>query len=101
MLNKFFLKLIRSVFKLILPLIFKVFLKLKVNRRVINYLENKSYCSNNKYNFSNIIKKYLGNNKIISLDVGAQDGFNTDNFFPSRYKFPIFCSSSHHCWPII
>ena len=52
-----------------------------MNRRAINYLENESYFSNNKYNFSEIIKKYLGKDKIISLDVGAQESFNTDNFF--------------------
>ncbi len=86
MLNKFFSKLTKSIFKLILPSISKLFLKLRVNRRAINYLENESYFSNNKYNFSEIIKKYLGKDKIISLDVGAQDGFNTDNFFPSRYN---------------
>ena len=28
----------------------------------------------------------LKNKKIISLDVGAQGGFNSDNFFPSRYN---------------
>ena len=80
--NKFF----RSLAKFILPLIFRVLIKLKLNRRVINFLNEKSYKSNEKYDFVNTIKNLLKNKKIISLDVGAQGGFNSDNFFPSRYN---------------
>ena len=32
------------------------------------------------------IKGLLKNEKIISLDVGAQGGFNSDKFFPSKYN---------------
>ena len=28
----------------------------------------------------------LGKDKILALDVGAQGGFNSDNFFPSKYN---------------
>lgn len=71
--------------KLMLPLIFKLLLKLKLNRRVINFLDNESYFSNKIQNFSNIIEQLLGGKKLIALDVGAQGGFNSDKFFPSRY----------------
>ena len=80
--NKFF----RSLLKIILPGIFKVLIKLKLNRRVINYLSEKSYKSNNQYNFIDIINKLLKKEKIISLDVGAQGGFNSDNFFSKKYN---------------
>ena len=62
----------RSLIKIILPFFFKIFITLRVNRRVINYLNEKSYLSNNKYNFSPLIKKFLKDIKIIALDVGAQ-----------------------------
>ena len=73
--------------EIILPLIFKALINLKLNRRVINFLSEKSYKSNNKYNFIKIIDHLLGNKKIIALDVGAQGGFNSDNFFSHKYNY--------------
>ena len=80
--HKFF----RSLIKIILPLLFKVLIKLKLNRRVINFLNERSYNSNNKYDFEKIIENLLERKKIIALDVGAQGGFNSDNFFPKKYN---------------
>ena len=76
----------RSLVKRILPLIFKILIKLKSNRRVINFLNERSYFSNEHYDFSRLVKDYIKNNKIIALDVGAQGGFNSDNFFPKKYN---------------
>jgi len=87
--KKLISKFTRSLAKIILPLLFKILIKLKINRRVINYLNEKSYFSNNIHNFNMIIKDLLKNKKIISLDVGAQGGFNSDNFFHKRYE-PFF-----------
>ena len=70
-----------------MPTIFKILIKLKLNRRVINFLSDRSYNSNNLYDFTKIIKNILNENKIIALDVGAQGGFNSDNFFPKKYNF--------------
>jgi FkbM family methyltransferase len=80
-------KISRSLVKLILPIIFKILVKFRLNRRVINFLSDKSYRSNDQYNFTRLISGLLKNEKIISLDVGAQGGFNSDKFFPSRYNF--------------
>ena len=79
-------KISKSLIKLILPLIYKILIKFKLNRRVINFLSDKSYRSNEKYNFTSLISDLLKNEKIISLDVGAQGGFNSDKFFPSKYN---------------
>ena len=76
----------RSFIKIVLPFFFKILIIFKINRRVINYLNEKSYFSNNKYNFSPLIKKILKDIKIIALDVGAQGGFNSDNFFSKKYN---------------
>tara|TARA_B100001063_G_scaffold138072_1_gene129044 strand:- start:175 stop:1122 length:948 start_codon:yes stop_codon:yes gene_type:complete len=86
MLKKIILKLFRSLIKIILPIVFKILIKLKLNRRVINFLNDKSYNSNNSYNFTKTIKNILNDKKIIALDVGAQGGFNSDNFFPKKYN---------------
>ena len=37
----------KKLTKIILPVIFKILIKLKLNRRVINFLNDKSYNSNN------------------------------------------------------
>ena len=58
-----------------------------LNRRVINFLNEKSYFSNNNYDFSSIIKSIIKDEKIIALDVGAQGGFNSDNFFQKYHCF--------------
>ena len=85
MLKKKLLKISRSIIKILLPLIFKIFIKFKINRRVINYLQDRSYFSNEKYDFSKIIHGLLKSEKLIALDVGAQGGFNSDGFFPKKY----------------
>ena len=79
-------KISRSLIKLILPIIYKILITFKLNRRVINFLSDKSYRSNDQHNFTNFISDLLKNEKIISLDVGAQGGFNSDKFFPSKYN---------------
>ena len=86
MLKNKIVKLSRSLLKIILPLIFKILIKLKLNRRVINFLNDRSYNSNNYYDFTKIIQNILNDKKIIALDIGAQGGFNSDNFFPKKYN---------------
>lgn len=86
MLTKKFFKFSRSFIKLILPLLYRIFQTLRVNRRVINFLEERSFNSNNVYDFSPSIQKLLSGTKIIAIDVGAQGGFNSDNFFPKKYN---------------
>ena len=80
------MKLSRSLLKIILPTIFKILIKLKLNRRVINFLNDKSYNSNNSYDFTKTLKNILNDKKIVALDIGAQGGFNSDNFFSKKYN---------------
>ena len=44
--KKIIYKFFKSAIKLILPIIFKILIKLKINRRTINFLNEKSYKSN-------------------------------------------------------
>ena len=84
--KKQILKLFRSLSKFVLPILFKILINLKLNRRFINFLNEKSYRSNDVYNFNELIKNLLKHEKIVALDVGAQEGFNSDNFFPNKYN---------------
>ena len=79
-------KLGRSILKLILPVIYKLLIFFKLNRRVINYLEEKSYFSNQSHEISYILRDLLKDKKLIALDVGAQGGFNSDEFFEKKYN---------------
>ena len=84
--KKKILKLIKSLSKIFFPIFFKILINLKLNRRTINFLSEGSYKSNEKYDFNKLINKLLEGKKIITLDVGAQGGFNSDNFFPNKYN---------------
>ncbi len=84
--NKFLSKLPRSLVKLILPFFSKLFIKLRVNRRIINFLAEKSYYANNHYDFSKKISQLIPEEKLTALDIGAQGGFNSDNFFHKKYE---------------
>ena len=86
MLKKKLIRISSSIIKILLPLIFKILMKLKVNRRVINYLHERSYFGNQKHDFYEIIRTLLKSEKLIALDVGAQGGFNSDIFFPKKYN---------------
>lgn len=76
----------KSITKIILPLIYKILKFLKGNTRAINFLNEKKVNSNNSYNFEKDIHKLLGNKKLIGLDIGAQGGFNSDNYFLKKYN---------------
>ncbi len=86
MIKKKKFKFARSIVKLLLPLLSIILIKFKINRRIINYLNEKSYFSNNDYDFRDIIQNQLKQKKLIALDIGAQGGFNSDNFFPKKYN---------------
>ena len=84
--KKILLKFNRSIGKLIFPFLAKLFILMRVNRRAINYLSLKSFEANNSYNFIKIIENLLQKEKLIAIDIGAQGGFNSDNFFPKKYE---------------
>ncbi len=86
MVSKYFFKFSRSLIKIILPALTKIFIFLRVNKRVENFLNEKSHRANDYYDFSKIILDQLGSKKIIALDIGAQGGFNSDYFFPKKYN---------------
>ncbi len=79
-----------SVSKLLIPFFYKIFKLLKSNTRVINYFYDKNSAANNVYNFQNEINNLLKSKKLVALDVGSQGGFNSDEFFPSKYNNNFF-----------
>ncbi len=82
-----FLKKIRtSITKIILPFFSKILWVLKANTRTVNFLNDKRRVANNDYNFSSIINEVLKEDRLIGMDVGAQGGFNSDEFFSKKYN---------------
>ena len=82
----FLRKLRISIAKVIIPVLYKIILLLKANTRAINLFNEKRKNANNTYNFQKSIEELLGDKKLIGLDVGAQGGFNSDEFFPKKYN---------------
>ena len=76
----------KSLSKILLPLLFKIFFFLKINRRAANFFYEKGYFANNNHNFLDLINFLLNQKKIVALDVGAQGGFNSDQFISKKYN---------------
>ena len=72
--------------KILFPLLFKIFFFFKINRRAVNFFSEKGFFANNNHNFTDLINFLLNQKKIIALDVGAQGGFNSDQFIPNMYN---------------
>ena len=83
---KFTEKFGKSFSKFLLPAMFKIFAIFKINHRAINYFSDKRFFSNNSHDFRNTIESLLNKKKIVTLDVGAQGGFNSDFFIPDKYN---------------
>ena len=67
-------------------MLFKIFFFFKINRRAINFFSEKSFFANNNHNFVGLINSLLIKKKLLALDVGAQGGFNSDQFVSSKYN---------------
>ena len=75
-----------SLSKILFPFLSKIFFFFKINRRAANFFYEKSFFANNNHNFTYLIDLLLNKEKIIALDVGAQGGFNSDQFILSKYN---------------
>ena len=75
-----------SITKIILPILFRLFVFFKINSRTVNYLNEKKQKLNDVYNFEESLKKLIDKKKLIGLDVGSKGGFNSDIFFPKKYE---------------
>jgi len=84
--KKFTEKVGKSFSKILFPLLFKIFFFFKINRRAVNFFSEKSFFANNNHNFIDLISFLLNQKKIVALDVGAQGGFNSDQFISSKYN---------------
>ena len=84
--RKFIKKIGKSFSKILFPVLFKIFFFFKINRRAINFFSEKSFFANNNHNFVGLINSLLIKKKLIALDVGAQGGFNSDQFVSSKYN---------------
>lgn len=69
-----------------MPIISRVFVKFKLNSRIINQL-NKLHSESHKFdNHNGFILKVLNKKKLAALDVGAQGGFFNSDIFPKKYN---------------
>ena len=85
MISRFLYRLLCKLTYLITPLRSKILTIFKLRSRVINQLTSLRLKANKSENYSNLVSKLLLNEKIVTLDVGAQGGFN-ENIFPKKYN---------------
>ena len=83
---KFLHRQLSKIIRLFVPLIFRFFLALRLNSRIINQLNNLRLQSHRIANYNSIVSKLLLNKKLIALDVGAQGGFLNNSIFPKKYN---------------
>ena len=85
MISRFLYRLLCKLTYLITPFRSKILTIFKLRSRVINQLTSLRLKANKSENYSNLVSKLLLNEKIATLDVGAQGGFN-ENIFPKKYN---------------
>jgi FkbM family methyltransferase len=83
---RFFYRLFSKIIYFLIPIIFKVFILLRVNSRILNQLNKLRHDVHLADDYVNLLKKILGGNKLKALDVGAQGGFFNAHIFSSKYN---------------
>ena len=93
MIKLIFSKILKSTYRLFskiiyfcIPFFSKIFISLRLLSRIINQLNKIRSESHKIDNHSNFVSKLLSNNKLSSLDVGAQGGFFNESIFPQKYN---------------
>ena len=82
---RFFYRLLSKIIYFFIPIIFKIFIILRLNSRIINQFNRLRHESHKNDNHTNLIYKLLGDYKLVALDVGAQGGFLNNSIFHKKY----------------
>ena len=80
---------IKIVLSKIISIFSKIFIKLKLNSRIVNQLNRLRSESHSVDDHRNIISKLIEKRKLIALDVGAQDGFFNGSIFSLSSKLHL------------
>jgi len=93
MIELIFSKILKSIYRLFskiiylcLPYFSKLLVLLKLNSRIVNQLNKLRSESHRSEDHSSLILKIMMNNKLSSLDVGAQGGFLNGSIFSQKYN---------------
>ena len=85
MISRFLYRLLCKLTYLITPFRSKILTIFKLRSRVINQLASLRLKANKSENYSYLVSKLFFNEKIVTLDVVAQGGFN-EKIFPKKYN---------------
>ena len=83
---KFFCRLLSKITYFCVPFFSRILIMLRLHSRVINQLNKLRAESHKSDDHSSLILKFLGNEKLITLDAGAQGGFYNAGIFSKRYN---------------
>ena len=82
----FFYRLLSKIIYFLIPLIYRVFLFFRINSRILNQLDKLRSESHKNDDYRDTISQFMGKEKLIALDVGAQGGFFNANIFSKTYN---------------
>ena len=71
---RFFYRIFSKLIYFIIPFISKILVFLRFQSRIINQLSKLRSESHKIYDYKKLVSKFLGKDKLIALDVGAQGG---------------------------
>ena len=83
---RFFYRLLSKIIYLCIPFISRILIATRFHSRIINQLNKLRSESHKIDDHRNLISKFLGENKLVALDVGAQGGFFNASIFSEKYN---------------
>ena len=83
---RFFYRLLSKIIYLCIPFISRILIATRFHSRIINQLNKLRSESHKIDDHRNFISKFLGENKLVALDVGAQGGFFNASIFSEKYN---------------
>jgi FkbM family methyltransferase len=83
---RFFYRIFAKLIYFIIPFISKILVFLRFQSRIINQLNKLRSESHKIYHHKKLVSKFMGKDRLIALDVGAQGGFFNGSIFSKKYN---------------
>jgi len=83
---RFFYRIFSKLIYFIIPFISRILVFLRFQSRIINQLNKLRSESHKIYDYKKLVSKFLGKDKLVALDVGAQGGFFNGSIFSKKYN---------------
>ena len=83
---RFFYRILSKIIGFLIPVVSRILIELRLHSRIINQFNKLRSESHKIDDHRNFVSKLLGENKLVTLDVGAQGGFFNGSIFSKKYN---------------